>query len=387
MKPQGVLDEMGFLVLLGAISDRLYPGISTIMTRARYFIFLPAIFRHIEERRLVKGRNADLVARDFQIKLCLALMATDRDDAGIIGKRNDGEVARPPSSVYWNALTVFGIATRKASESSYLASLSKRTAGRTITDDDGVQHEADYDGFWSEEVPVAGLLTDDGEFAAGTSFRLSRAEGRYLRDCMLAHEQEDAPSLLGHLLHTQAQSDGSTAAYRYPWSVPGLSPELRRITDHARRLSLLARGAQLQYDALLFEKRGVEDPGTIGAFTSWWEQSAEQLQTWDLGDFWGMSCVRNAFRDAAFLRTWRDAIVNHGSAQAAYSGRDARELILRRERELRGNKARFVSKFHLDEWEPPKAYEPADHFKLAYRQGIGSRIVADIAAPLQKARP
>jgi hypothetical protein len=97
--------------------------------------------------------------------------------------------------------------------------------------------------------------------------------------------------------------------------------------------------------------------------------------------------VRNAFRDAAFLRTWRDAIVNHGSAQAAYSGRDARELILRRERELRGNKARFVSKFHLDEWEPPKAYEPADHFKLAYRQGIGSRIVADIAAPLQKARP
>jgi hypothetical protein len=26
MKPQGVLDEMGFLVLLGAISDRLYPG-------------------------------------------------------------------------------------------------------------------------------------------------------------------------------------------------------------------------------------------------------------------------------------------------------------------------------------------------------------------------
>jgi hypothetical protein len=386
MKPQGVLDEMGFLVLLGAISDRLYPGISTIMTRARYFIFLPAIFRHIEERGLVKGRNADVVSRSFQVKLCLALMDTDPEDAGIIGKRNRGEVARPPSSVYWNALTVFGIATRKASESSYLASLSKRSAGRTITDDDGVQHEGDQEGFWSDEVPVAGLLNEKGDFAAGTSLTLSRAEAKYLRDCMLAHDPEDAPSLLGHLLHTQAQPDSREATYRYPWNVPGLSPELRRITDHAMRLSLLARGAQLQYDALLFEKRGIEDPGTIGAFTSWWEHRAELLRTWDLDDFWGMACVRNSLRDVSFLRTWRDAIVSHDSAHTAYSSRVARDRILDRERNLRGNKARFVSKFHLDEWEPPKAYEPDDHFKLAYRQSIGSRIVADIATPLHKAR-
>lgn len=388
MKPQGILDEMGFLVLLGAISDRLYPGISTIMTRARYFIFLPAIFRHIEERGLVRGKNADTVSRNFQIRLCLALMDTDPDDAGIIGKRNRGEVSRPPSNVYWNALSVFGIAKRKASESSYLASLSTRTTvGRTITDDDGVQHEGDHDGFWSDEVPVAGLLNEKGDFAAGTSLTLSRAEATYLRDCMLAHELKNAPSLLGHLLHTQVLPDGSEATYRYPWNVPGLSPELRRVTDHAKRLSLLARGAQLQYDALLFEKSGVDDPGTMDAFASWWEHSAEFLQAWDLDDFWGMSCVRNALRDAVFLRTWRDAIVDPGSARAAYGSRVARDLILHRERNLRGNKARFSSTFHLNEWEPPKGYEPDDHFKLAFRQGIGSRIVADIAAPLQRTRP
>lgn len=387
MKPQGILDELGFLVLLGAISDRLYPGISTVMTRARYLLFVPAIFRHIEERGLARGKNADLVSRDFQIRLCLALMQTNAEDAGIIGKRNNGLVLRPPSSVYWNALTVFGIATRRTSESSYLASIAKRAAPtRTITDDDRVQHEMESDELWSEDVPIAGLISDDGEFAAGTSLALSRAEASYLRGRILDHEAKDEPSLLGYLLNHEARADGATDWYAFPWEVPNLSPELARITDHARRLSLLARGSQLQYDSLLFAKRQVDDPGTLEAFTAWWEHSAETLRTWDIDDFCAMKCVSYAARDDKFLRTWRDAIASCNSAKAAFSSAAARDLVLRRERALRGNKARFASKFHLDEWEPPKTYDASAHYRLTFRQGIGSRIVADIAEPLQRSR-
>src|SRR4051812_19588807 len=73
----GVLDELGFLVLLGAFSDRLYPAINTIMTRPRYLVFLPAIFRYLEEKRVAKNRNADAISRQMQFELRNALVETD----------------------------------------------------------------------------------------------------------------------------------------------------------------------------------------------------------------------------------------------------------------------------------------------------------------------
>ena len=45
----GTIDELGFLVLQGAFADVFYPAVTTPMTRARYFVFVPAIYRYLEE--------------------------------------------------------------------------------------------------------------------------------------------------------------------------------------------------------------------------------------------------------------------------------------------------------------------------------------------------
>jgi hypothetical protein len=42
LKKPGVIDELGFLMLNGVFAERLYPGVTTIMTRARYLVFVPA---------------------------------------------------------------------------------------------------------------------------------------------------------------------------------------------------------------------------------------------------------------------------------------------------------------------------------------------------------
>ena len=58
LRTPGVIDELGFLMLNGAFAERVYPGVTTIMTRARYLIFLPAIYRYLEQsRKAVVGRK------------------------------------------------------------------------------------------------------------------------------------------------------------------------------------------------------------------------------------------------------------------------------------------------------------------------------------------
>src|ERR1017187_2196566 len=43
-------DELGIGVIRDAISDRLFPGTSTIQTRIRYFLFIPWLFRGMNAR-------------------------------------------------------------------------------------------------------------------------------------------------------------------------------------------------------------------------------------------------------------------------------------------------------------------------------------------------
>ncbi len=42
-KEQGVIDELGLGTIRDAISDLLFPGTSTIQTRAKYFLLIPWI--------------------------------------------------------------------------------------------------------------------------------------------------------------------------------------------------------------------------------------------------------------------------------------------------------------------------------------------------------
>ena len=376
LKPAGVLDELGFLVLLGAFSDRLYPAISTIMTRARYFLFIAAIYRHIESLPAGRRRSAANQARRLQVALCQALMNTDPNQPGIIGKRTNGQVQRLPSSVYWFGLTSLGIALHRQPESSYLGDLSRRPARSRYADDDGITHEGEEDSFWDPAAPIESILTADGTYPQGLSLRLTKREAAYLRDRFLAREAPEYPSLLGHLLHTGAAG----TAYEAPWAVPALPPSLRNVVHHARLLSLLTRGAQLQYEALLFEARGLPDTGTEHAFVTWWDEAIPLLERWELDEFARLPFLQHATMrgDVRFLRDWRARVIGMPSGAVAYADREARMLLREREQAVRGGKARLASPFHLEQWQPPKQYDPRQLHALTYRHGIGTTMLADI---------
>lgn len=389
LTPQGVLDELGFLVLLGALSDRMYPAVNTIMTRARYLVFVPAIYRHIERQRRLRKLNATTVARELQFQLRNALCDTNMNAQGIIGRDAGRSVVRPPSNVYWTALAQLGIATRQISEAAYLEQLSEtRGSGDRIIDDDGAAHLADESSLWDATFAVHRFLSNDGNFLAGTSFELSPAEAHQLRRRYDSIRPDGGTSLMSHMLEVGAVKRKAIEEARLPWELPGMGGELTRIVEHSRRLSLLARGTTLQYQALLFEKRKEEDPGTRSAFSAWWQQASDDLAGWDLQDFALLPCVCRSRRvgDLEFLSSWRKSITEAKSAGAAYASVTARGILEHRERHMRGVKARLRSRHHLKAWAAPteKAYADSRLYELSYRHHTARQFALDISDGIRK---
>ncbi len=48
---KGTVDELGVGTVRDALADHLFPGISTIQTRARYFLFIPWVALSLEHDR------------------------------------------------------------------------------------------------------------------------------------------------------------------------------------------------------------------------------------------------------------------------------------------------------------------------------------------------
>jgi hypothetical protein len=71
-REQDTRDELGLGSVRDAFADLFFPGTSTIQTRARYFLFVPWIYRNLENKRVAAEKVAQR-ARNDEIKLIYAL--------------------------------------------------------------------------------------------------------------------------------------------------------------------------------------------------------------------------------------------------------------------------------------------------------------------------
>lgn len=113
----GTVDELGVGSVRDALADLLTPGTSTIQTRARYFLFLPWIFRRLEERG-VAASKAEGWVRDAEVRLMDAVRGS-ADAEGLIGVEVGRQVKRLGSSVYWAGLGTYGSRLYRGSQTQY----------------------------------------------------------------------------------------------------------------------------------------------------------------------------------------------------------------------------------------------------------------------------
>jgi len=110
---QTALDELGIGSIRDAYSDILFPGISTIQTRAKYFVIIPYLFEEASKQKLSSGSKFNRWIIESEDKLVNTLLKNSKsDENGIIGKnatRQKRTVKVKPSSIYWNGLRTFEI--------------------------------------------------------------------------------------------------------------------------------------------------------------------------------------------------------------------------------------------------------------------------------------
>jgi hypothetical protein len=369
-------DELGIGTVRDALSDLLFPGTSTIQTRARYFLFVPWIYLRHEERGTAAGDVEDQARRD-EYRLIDAL-ADSKDTNGVIGIEARRTLQRLPSHVYWQGLRVWGLRTGDAGQSAYhrlFASYSQWHRRKEARAQDGSMAAVGLRAMWHPGMPRApeGLLET-------ASFAITEEEAQYLRERILSRCGE---SLLAFLVDRTRPQKGATFPWRHP-DLATFSDLHRQQLEHARLFSTIMFGSALMYNLMLagevkHEKWEDEYRQALDEWESDVKGNMSDYQRWDRQRFWAIAFSVNPRIPPGtrrFIEAWIAHVMEGGRAD---DGR-ARQLVRARERQVKIGGARLGNPSARARWGGESGA-----FQVNYRWHRVEQIVNDIAGGLRRA--
>ena len=360
-------DELGIGQLRDGISDALFPGTSTLHTRARYLLFVPWCFQYAaQSKSRVKSGKRQPDATELDL---IGPLRNSSDAAGLLGERAGADLKTLPSSVYWTMLQRYGILTRPASR----ADAFEASAPHVHVDDDGLMTSASI---WSAPAAPKGFPE---EVPGG--FALTADEASWLRDRILEH----APgTLLAHLMQHPPEVDS-----RAPWhDAVAVSAPARAaaVVRHARHFATILHGAQLLYNLLLAEGAGHPDlhDDYRDRLARWAEDLAPGYERWRLEDLLEVLRTERGSRlpvapaAVRFVQNWT-ALVQENDPTTLSDLPEARALIREREK-IKGAKARLGNSRRLETWKGASGSA-----MLTFRWATVRQLTTDIHEGLSRA--
>lgn len=375
-------DELGVGSVRDAFADMLFPGTSTIMTRARYFLLVPWTYLRLEKMRI---GSAQIVARARRAETDLVEVIERSDDSeGNIGKLAKTALKRLPSSVYWQGLSIWGIRTFQGAQAQYHRSLDRyysqtvRQGGRATERD--IEHDDLVAPNWH-----AGLVPPPAGFPSTCSLSLTRGEAEYLAE-RIRLSPATSGSLLAEFVAQRRRSDYVPFVWEHPYSAE-LSPKLAELVDHAQNFSEIMHGAPLLYNLILAEQAKWDD--AVDAyrkrFSEWGQLISKRssiLTAWKRQRFWELVRTFNpriSTPTYEFINSWWDLALE-GDAARLRDSASVRSLISDRERRLKKNLARIGNPRAQELWNGDSGSA-----QLEFRWGITQRLLQDIFDGLEAA--
>lgn len=350
-------DELGIGVVRDALSDLLFPGINTIQTRARYFLFIPWIYRGLEAVRTPANQFRQK-GREQELALVAPLQVTGEE--GIFGSVAGEHLQRLPSSIYWLGLGEWGIYLGHRPQTEYHrhvdADYRIREERRTMRQEygrgeDGSREDDDFlRSNWHPHIP-----DPPPSFPDGISFNLTQEEAQFLCERI----QMSVPrTLLAHLADTGLGGVRTDAAWQH-LAIQSADEKLARELRNAQNFSLCMHGAALLYNLMLAEGYPQEDriDQYHGELQKWAVRMQEQdafLARWDFkGEFWQIVSCQNprvAYPTRSFVNTWLALCLHSGSPASIAESDVARDLLKKREFQLKKGLARLQNRRALEMW-------------------------------------
>lgn len=384
MKPEGVVDELGIGSIRDAFADRMFPGISTIQTRAKYFFIIPYILYEYQLLSPARQRNKTpekyLEEQEYEVMWALADKYEHKDGSGVIGisKYRPEKIMRRPSAIYWNGLSVFGLILHGGlGVNSFLRSRLKSMetlVSEMAQGDDSPRDDADvdytnrfnlklpYDNNWYNELTLD-LTREEADIV---SHRIREAGRGMLISALLENRE-----LFKSFKQIGAFADFSkeTAADK------NLDKDIRELLTLAHDFSELMYGAHIAYNCLLQHNKF-----DTSAFSGDWNEWLKSVRR-NMIDFSGFhpdAVFEIAHRVRPHTRQFVYDWWNYISA-SSQSTKMRNELIEAQE----FNTKRVKSRIRQNKYDDVQEEQWIGLTKLEYRMPQAKRILQDIIAGLR----
>lgn len=382
LREPGTLDELGIGQIRDSYAELLFPGLSTIQTRAKYFITVPRMIRdyyllsHSEQK---KCSLSDYLERQENL-LAEKLVEYHKDgETGIIGSSLVGSgkgVARRPSSVYWNGLRLFGLIHTSLSLTEF-CKLPITANVQQLLDSEDKEHDLSL----RSMVHLDRYIPD---WMSNISIDLSPSEAQFLLN-KLTHNKTLKSSIFSQLLiHEHAQEamdrkelENFSSMSRWLENKHDVDILCRTRLKLAREFSDAMEGAHIRYNILI--ARRADNSGLVDNYESQyaaWHQrvSEEKLFYPGCADEWLEGAVVNVanvkVKSQAFVRQWATGISSNVSPT---------QLDLWVEKQAIGNKGkRSLLKRNLGN---APSWQGMDY--LSYRWPTARTILKDIMDALR----
>jgi Family of unknown function (DUF6361) len=322
----GVVDELGIGVIRDAFSDAFFPGITTIQTRAKYFIIIPRILKDYEQLSDKQRRHLSLAdylsQQEIKSRIRLVEKYGKKESLGIIGvsfgTREDREVQRQPSSVYWNGLRDYRIINTKLS----LAEFCHRYGGhrsplRMLLEETREERGDDTDADDISASPITRLPKAE-DWLDRLTITLSATEGEFLHQMIVANQPD---SLLGQIMMDDRALDQFLALREnatfdeladLPFVAHLANHRLRQIVRLAKLFWDLLLGAHVRYNCLLQERFGEE--AVRREYARQWSDWRDSMRTfpwdeWNTGIVWEL-VAKNGSQIKSHTRNFVDGWID-----------------------------------------------------------------------------
>lgn len=364
LEQPGTIDPLGFGVVRDAFSELLFPGLSTVMTRARYFLFIPWIFQLVDESSR-KRSTATSRARELEVRLIHALLnGSPTDRTGIIGQNSREGTKQLPSLIYWGGLGRLNIRRFPGTRTDYFATVASRRGS-----------DGPSDRPWH---PALRDLRPPDDWLDATDLSLSSEEAGFLRDRVLT----TAPDTFFAVL---ARDADRPIVEGLPWTHPLVDtapPAVKRQVHHARLFAIAMWGAGLIYNRELAELRAkdsgqpVDDAAIVTDLATWtdWVQGLSfEFDRWDRDEMWGVVRAANPSVGAPrpFIDWWLELVVRNKGSNV--DSADVRRLIRKRELDVKGSRAKLANRRARE-----KSEGASGQSLMTYRWPTARAVVTDI---------
>ena len=374
----GTVDDIGIGAVRDAFSDLLFPGLSTVQTRVRYFLFVPWVFQRLDLERVSSARAVQR-AREWEIELIFSLMRGGAAE-GVIGRDAQAALKQLPSYIYWNGLRSFGIRLFSGSRADYFGSMDHINRVGRAHRAEGDDPPVDDARRWQANLPVA-----PPDLWDSTTLDLAAEEAAFLQERFVASHPD---SLLAHLARAATPV---SAEVPFPWDAvepKTLPAPLAATLEMARYFSEVIHGASLLYNLLLAEASAarqlpmaIERQDHYRQRLSEWQAMVDVRrpahESVDRHEFWSIfqsSGANIPWSARQFINGWLEAVA--AGVDIAASD-ELRRVIRERERRLKKGLARLSNDRALETWGGASGVA-----RLDYRWTEGKAAVNDIVAGL-----